>query len=322
MAFPRDNSDLVSFLSYSKCCCSAGAVELPDWRSLYGSAALPREAHDQQSTGTLCLCPAGVRAPQSRPAQLPAQSLQFSERWRGIVSLGLIRLLPRAWLRFMEEKHTGSDHAQGRKTLYHSQLHIWCMILVSLASPQLSSRYLSTDSKINIKPERCQERLSFWSLSKQVLVDLVFLRLLSNGPQSFYFSEGHVCFLELFGLEATLNTQYWQGCLLLHQTAQTPFESTLKHFQGWGIHIIFGQRGCLFSTFEKKAVICPASEVSEPLQSVVSSSLHRPTMTTSTEHREQMYFPGSYPQVLSLAWIVLCIPLPTTLAHICCGVGG
>lgn len=81
MAFPRDSSDLVSLLSYSKCCCSAGAVELPNWGPLYSSAALPREAHDQQSAGTLCLCPAGVRAPQSRPAQLPAQSLR-AHHWR------------------------------------------------------------------------------------------------------------------------------------------------------------------------------------------------------------------------------------------------
>lgn len=72
-------------------------------------------------------------------------------------------------------------------------------------------------------------------------------------------------------------THHSQVCLVLHQAAQTPFESTLKHFQWWGIHNISGQRGCLFSPFEKKAVICPASETSELLQSVVSPSLHRPT---------------------------------------------
>lgn len=89
---------------------------------------------------------------------------------------------------------------------------------------------------------------------------------------------------------------HWQGCLLLHQAAQTLFESPLKHFQGWGIHNISDQRDCVFSTFEKKAVICPASEASEPLQAVISPALHRSTTTTNTEHREQLYVPaGVFP---------------------------
>lgn len=69
----------VSSLSPSQCCCSAGPVELLDWGPLYSSAALPGEAHHQQSPGTL---PRDRdTAPQGRGAQLPAQALQ-GHPWR------------------------------------------------------------------------------------------------------------------------------------------------------------------------------------------------------------------------------------------------